>query len=99
VKRIAVSRTRQRGILSEASEAGSCFGSCFGRTRLSEKRTQSQELTFHLVDAAETLSQLREFEASLQKMMAGDMTLVSELGLYACRRRIPAGRNFSLCMR
>jgi len=28
----------------------------------------------------ETISQLREFEASLQKMMAGDMTLVSELG-------------------
>eukprot|EP00802_Teleaulax_amphioxeia_P029613 Tamp_31786.p1 GENE.Tamp_31786~~Tamp_31786.p1 ORF type:complete len:189 (+),score=70.89 Tamp_31786:75-641(+) len=28
----------------------------------------------------DTISQLREFEASLQKMMAGDMTLVSELG-------------------
>ena len=28
----------------------------------------------------DTISQLREFEASLQKMMAGDMTLDSELG-------------------
>lgn len=28
----------------------------------------------------DTLDQLKEFEVSLKKMMAGDMTLVSELG-------------------
>ena len=69
----------------ESSEA--CAGVTADATCKTLSEARSRKLTFCTVDAAETLSQLREFEASLQKMMAGDMTLVSELGLLACRRR------------
>jgi hypothetical protein len=51
---------------------------------------------------AETLTQLREFEASLRKMMSGDMTLVDTLGsvrlvrgggLHLSSRRQSKGRS------